>query len=102
MTTHSSSLAWRIPWTEDPGGLQPTGLQRVGHNKQLSTHARKSIVALTARPVVGSPKVGPAIRDVIREQTLSLITLWHGLCADGISLSMSRWLLQSQVPAPKQ
>ena len=32
MATHSSILAWRIPWTEDPGGLQSTGLQRVGHD----------------------------------------------------------------------
>ena len=29
---HSSILAWRIPWTEEPGGLRFTGLQRVGHN----------------------------------------------------------------------
>ena len=29
MVTHSSILSWRIPWTEDPGGLQPTGSQRV-------------------------------------------------------------------------
>ena len=27
MTTHSSMLAWRIPWTEEPGGLEPMGLQ---------------------------------------------------------------------------
>ena len=32
MATHSSILAWRMPWTEEPGGLQFTGLQRVGHN----------------------------------------------------------------------
>ena len=32
MATHSSILAWEIPWTEKPGGLQPIGLQRVGHN----------------------------------------------------------------------
>ena len=32
MATHSSILAWRIPWTEEPGGLQSTGLQKVGHN----------------------------------------------------------------------
>ena len=32
MATHSSILAWRIPWTEEPAGLQPMGLQRVGHN----------------------------------------------------------------------
>ena len=30
--THSRILAWRIPWTEEPGGLQSMGLQRVGHN----------------------------------------------------------------------
>ena len=33
-----SILAWRIPWTEEPGGLQSTGSQRVGQ-KQLSTHS---------------------------------------------------------------
>ena len=32
MATHSSFLAWRIPWTEEPGGLQPIGSQRVGHD----------------------------------------------------------------------
>ena len=39
--THSSTLAWKIPWTEEPGGLQSTGSQRVGHNlaakQQLNT-----------------------------------------------------------------
>ena len=30
--THSSILAWRIPWTEELGGLQSMGLQRVGHD----------------------------------------------------------------------
>ena len=32
MATHSSILAWRIPWTEEPGGLQSIGSQGVGHN----------------------------------------------------------------------
>ena len=32
MTTHSSSLAWKIPWTEEPGTLQSMGLKRVGHD----------------------------------------------------------------------
>ena len=32
MATYSSILAWRIPWTEEPGGLQSMGLQRVGHD----------------------------------------------------------------------
>ena len=32
MATHSSILAWRVPWTEEPGGLQSPGLQGVGHD----------------------------------------------------------------------
>ena len=32
MATHSSILAWRSPWTEQPGGLQSMGSQRVGHD----------------------------------------------------------------------
>ena len=32
MATHSSILAWRIPWTEEPGGLESTGSQKVGHD----------------------------------------------------------------------
>ena len=32
IATHSSILAWRIPWTEEPGGLQSMGLQRVRHD----------------------------------------------------------------------
>ena len=33
MATYSSILAWRISWTDEPGGLQSIGSQRVGHNK---------------------------------------------------------------------
>ena len=32
MATHSSILAWEIPWTEEPGGLRSMGLQRVAHD----------------------------------------------------------------------
>ena len=32
MATHSSILAWTIPWTEEPGGLQSIGSQRIGHD----------------------------------------------------------------------
>ena len=32
MATHSNIIAWKIPWTEDPGRLQSTELQRVGHD----------------------------------------------------------------------
>ena len=38
MATHSSILAWKTPWTEDPGRLQSMGLQRVGHDWATSLH----------------------------------------------------------------
>ena len=39
VATHSSTLAWRIPWTEGPGGLQSMGSQSQTRLKWLSTHA---------------------------------------------------------------
>ena len=59
MVTHSGTLAWRIPWREEPGGLQSMGSQRVGHNWATSlTHSNwakssdlsKELIALL-RPV---------------------------------------------------
>ena len=38
MATHSSILAWRIPWTKEPGGLQSMRLQRVRHDWATNTH----------------------------------------------------------------
>ena len=38
MATHSSILAWKISWTEEPGGPQSMGLQRVGHNWATNTY----------------------------------------------------------------
>ena len=39
MATHLNILAWRIPWTEEPGGLQPVGSQRVRRDGSDLTHA---------------------------------------------------------------
>ena len=44
MATHSSILAWRIPWTEEPGGLQSMGSQRVGHDCVTSLHFHQVLV----------------------------------------------------------
>ena len=41
MATHSSILAWRLPRTEEPGGLQSMGLQRVGHDRVTNTHTQR-------------------------------------------------------------
>ena len=40
MATHSSFLAWRIPWTEEPGGLHSTGSQRAGHHQVTNTQSQ--------------------------------------------------------------
>ena len=44
MASHSSILAWRIPWTEEPVGLQSLGLLRVGHNWVTNTHMIRFIL----------------------------------------------------------
>ena len=45
MATHSSILTWRIPWTEEPGGLQSIGLRRVKYNRSnlARTHPRLGV-----------------------------------------------------------
>ena len=44
MATHSSILAWRIPWTEEAGGVQSMGLQRVRHNRATSLSLSDAVV----------------------------------------------------------
>ena len=44
MATHSSILAWEIPWTEEPGGLQSMGLQELDTTEQLNHHHRLNIL----------------------------------------------------------
>ena len=43
IATHSRTLAWRIPWAEEPGGLQSMGLQIVGHDRNDSAHMNCSM-----------------------------------------------------------
>ena len=43
MTTHPSILAWRIPWTEEPGGLESIGLKRVGYNSSDLVYTQVSL-----------------------------------------------------------
>ena len=59
MATHSSLLAWRITWTEEPGGLQSIGSQRVRHDRSnlAGTHTRRGLcshLAVGIMPVLSS------------------------------------------------
>ena len=51
MTTHSSILAWKVPWTEDPGGLQSMGSQRVGHDKYAYINLNNLIKVNIKNPI---------------------------------------------------
>ena len=62
----SSTLAWRIPWTEEPGGLQSRGSQRVGHDR-LAEHAHTCTSAWHVR-ALGTPEAGHAacLKEAVR------------------------------------
>ena len=51
MTAHSSILAWRIPWAEEPGGLQSTGSQRVGQDWSDLAHMHADLILLVINTV---------------------------------------------------
>ena len=54
MATHSSTLAWRIPWTQEPGGLPSTGSHRVGHDwSDLAAAAAVYSVILSLNYLIG-------------------------------------------------
>ena len=53
MATHSSILAWKIPWTEEPGGLQSMGSQRVGHD-WIWTHTYAVISSKRLQQILNS------------------------------------------------
>ena len=64
MATHSSILAWRIPWTEEPGGLQSMELQRVRH--ELSVQALQKVSLFCAPKYKGSISVGSLMHSNMR------------------------------------
>ena len=49
MVTHSSILAWKIPWTEEPGVLQSTGLQKNGHNSATKPPPQRAVRIVNKR-----------------------------------------------------
>ena len=92
MATHSSILAWIIPWTEEPGGLQSIGSQRVGHDwvDLASTHAQVCCIR-TQRSLVMYMYTGMTLTNTVKEG-MSGILLHHMLCmpsqVDSIRVSL--------------
>ena len=83
MATHSSILAWRIPWTEEPGGLQFIGSQRVRHDGNYSTNT------LTLRddcqPIVINCEKFPPTEDPEGMELQNKIDSLYGLCLQFVS-----------------
>ena len=87
MATHSSILAWRIPWTEELGGLQSTGSQRVGHDWETSLYLKitareatvyikhKKTIALTVIPREIFPSPFPFLPSFIPERERRMINM---------------------------
>ena len=78
MATHSSILAWRIPWTEEPGGLQSMGLPRIRHN--WATNTLRELLVMISLP---SPKI---IFSVIKGDPWNVNTLPRAKVG-----ALSRW-----------
>ena len=72
MTTHSSILAWEIPWTEEPGGLQSMGSQRVRHNlateQEQGAHMVWFSLVMLLQP---EPQVSQVLMRVTNQHTYS-------------------------------
>ena len=62
MVTHSSILAWRIPWTEEPGRLQSTGSQRVRHSRQWHQTINNNVLVLMI--MHGASLVAPLVKNL--------------------------------------
>ena len=91
MAIHSSILAWKIPWMEEPGGLQSMGSQRVGHNWATNTHTlwyecQKKVlgtlwnygVRLSFLPSIDVDLIMPCPRESLKKRLLGFLKerLW--------------------------
>ena len=88
MATHSSILAWRIPWTEEPGGLQSAGSQSRARLKRLSLHART---------VKHSRKAGPT-RDGLSKNAPHTDHCRINPVSEALSFSSPGWSLLHASP----
>ena len=87
MATHSSILARKIPWTEEPGWLQSMGLQRVGHDWAFHACAREHMHARMPFPLCRYKSMTYIIF------LLSKDLLFNSFCRAGFCLRVSLFLL---------
>ena len=88
---HSSILAWRIPRTEEPGGLQPMGLQRVGHNWVTNTHThtqRTHTVCTILCPVCLTRNYAPETRPLLLRIAVTCSRCSVAFCSVVVQLTL--------------
>ena len=98
MATHSSNLAWRIPWTEEPGRPQFTGLQRVRHDWATITHSAFFMIQLSHPYVTNWKTITLTILTFV-SQVMSLLFNMLSRCVIPF-LPRSKHLLISWLQSP--
>ena len=97
MATHSSIFAWRIPWTEEPGGYSPWGSQRVGHDGTTNTHTHRGSLEREEKRSITSPSIRdlifsillkylPHLSHIMRGTVKSSFVLLRPVCCCGCNL----------------
>ena len=98
MATHSSNLAWRIPWTEEAGGLQSMGLQRVRHDWATITHMLLlSHVRLFSTPWTAAHQA--SVSFTISQSLLKLMSIESVMPSNHLILCRPLLLLPSIFPS---
>ena len=98
VATHSSTLAWRIPWTEEPGWLQSMGSQRVGHDWVTFTHSAFFMVQLSHPYMTTGKTKALTIRTFVSKVMSLLFNTLSGFLIAFLSRSKSllvSWLLSN-------
>ena len=115
MAAHSSTLAWKIPWTEEPGRLQSMGSPRVGHDWATSLHFTSLLRLYHKDPIYGlgsqslnrrepEPSKRVSITELSKTHQFSsihsfshfqlLVTPWSAACQASLSITNSQSLLK--------
>ena len=92
--THSSTLAWKIPWMEEPGGLQSVGSQRVGLDwlTSLSLFTRGKVKIFTMKSL--SYTILNCSEDCYYCNLARLWDLWRGVVAEAVNASCGKCYIQ--------
>ena len=97
MATHSSILAWKVPWMEEPGRLQSLGLQRVGRDWATSLSLSVTKSCLTVTPWTAAPQA--SLSYTISLSLLKLMSIESVMPSNHLVLWCLRLLLPSVFPS---